>query len=223
MLLLLCVALGLTALAVTLRWTTSRVDAMGRPVPFPALSVTASASVALLGAVPVVQHARLEARLADVAGELAGRTVEVECQTLSGSWLETETHRGYVAFGPDGPAARATITHDTCNGLRDWTGGRHATAAQVRAVDLEQVIAVHVLTHEAMHLAGLRDEALAECAAVQRDARTATLLGAAPEAARELARRYLVEVHPQLPDAYRSDRCGPGGDLDEHLETSPWS
>ena len=49
---------------------------------------------------------------------------------------------------------------------------------------------MHVLTREAMHLAGRLDEAAAKCAAVQRDARTARLLGAAGADAAGLAAAY---------------------------------
>ena len=79
----------------------------------------------------------------------------------------------------------------------------------------DQVEAVHVLTHEAMHLSGRLEEAAAECAAVQRDAHTARLLGA-PAAA------YWRDVYPLMPDGYRSADCRPGGTLDDGLTDAPW-
>ena len=86
----------------------------------------------------------------------------------------------------------------------------------------DQVLAVHVLTHEAMHLSGRLDEAAAECAAVQRDARTARLLGAGPADAAGLAASYWREVYPLMPDRYRSEQCRPGGSMDERLADAPW-
>ena len=86
----------------------------------------------------------------------------------------------------------------------------------------DQVVVVHVLTHEAMHLAGLVAEAAAECAAVQRDAQTARLLGAAPADAAALAAAYWREVYPQLPEGYRSSDCRPGGAMDERRTDAPW-
>jgi hypothetical protein len=83
-------------------------------------------------------------------------------------------------------------------------------------------VAVHVLTHEAMHLAGLVGEAAAECAAVQRDAHTARLLGAAPADAAALAAAYWHGVYPQMPDSYRSGDCRPGGAMDERRPDAPW-
>jgi hypothetical protein len=84
------------------------------------------------------------------------------------------------------------------------------------------VVAVHVLTHEAMHLAGVVDEAAAECAAVQRDAHTARLLGAAPADAAALATSYWQRVYPHMPDGYRSGDCRPGGAMDEGRDDAPW-
>ncbi len=81
---------------------------------------------------------------------------------------------------------------------------------------------MHVLTHEAMHMAGETAEAVAECRAVQRDARTAELLGATSQQARRLAAAYAGSVLPEMPDDYRSPDCIPGGALDERLTTSPW-
>ncbi|HJU00417.1 MAG TPA: hypothetical protein VJ966_04325, partial [Actinomycetes bacterium] len=61
-----------------------------------------------------------------------------------------------------------------------------------------------------------------ECAAVQRDAHTARLLGAEPRAAAGLAAGYWREVYPLMPGGYRSEQCRPGGSLDERLADAPW-
>jgi hypothetical protein len=74
-----------------------------------------------------------------------------------------------------------------------------------------------------MHMAGETAEAVAECQAVQRDSRTAELLGATPEQARRLALAYYDDIFPRMPDEYRSADCTPGGRLDEGLSTSPWA
>ena len=81
---------------------------------------------------------------------------------------------------------------------------------------------MHVLTHEAMHLSGRLDEAVAECAAVQRDAQTARLLGAGPADAAELAGAYWRNVYPLMPEGYRSGKCRAGGAMDERLADAPW-
>ncbi len=52
------------------------------------------------------------------------------------------------------------------------------------------LVAVHVLGHESIHLAGVVDEATADCLAVQVDAQVAMRLGANRAFARSLARDY---------------------------------
>lgn len=217
-LLTVALGLGLMALAVTLRWAVARVDVLGRTRPFPALSVGLPLAAAVACAVPLIRHAQLEAELADVASALAGTEVTVRCETVGEAWVQAHPERGYVRIGADGvPERHAVITYDTCRDLQAWVRSDHRSTTDA------QVVAVHVLAHEAMHMRGLVDEAKAECAALQRDHRTATLLGADDATARALVRRYLTTFHPQLPDAYRSADCAPGGALDEHLEDSPWA
>jgi hypothetical protein len=84
-------------------------------------------------------------------------------------------------------------------------------------------MAVHVLTHEAIHMSGVADEAVTECLAMQHDARAARLLGAPAEYARRLSRRYWTSIYPRMPAEYRSQECGPNGRLDAHIATSPWA
>jgi uncharacterized membrane protein YeaQ/YmgE (transglycosylase-associated protein family) len=64
--------------------------------------------------------------------------------------------------------------------------------------------------------------AMASSAAVQRDAHTARLLGAAPAEAADLAASYWRDLYPLMPDGYRSPECRAGGALDERLPDAPW-
>ena len=84
------------------------------------------------------------------------------------------------------------------------------------------MIAVHVITHEAMHLSGRLGDAAAECAAVQRDAETARLLGSPAADATGLAVSYWRDLYPLMPDGYRSPECRAGGAMDERLADAPW-
>jgi hypothetical protein len=212
-------SLALTAVAVTvgLRWTVTRVDALGRSRPFPLISVVACTVAAMACAVPALLHARLESRLSAAASEVAGEPVQVHCQTLGQSWVDAHTELGYVEVGADGrPAPRTVIAVRACDDLSGWLHSDRGHPS------LAELVAVHVLTHESMHMAGELTEARAECAAVQRDARMARALGAGPEQALALARWYWQLVYPDLPDDYRSSDCRPGGALDEHLPGAPW-
>ena len=75
-------------------------------------------------------------------------------------------------------------------------------------------LAVDVLAHESWHLAGVMDEALTECRAVQTIVWTAQRLGTTPSQGRALAQRYLETWYPRLPTRYRAANCASGSGLD---------
>ncbi len=213
-------AIGLFAGAGVLasRWLRRRRDALGRAKPFPTVSVLLLVALGAGALVPVIRHHRLETRLESVASALVGAPVTVHCQTAGKQLVDVGQELGYVRYGPDGVPARATlIKRDQCSDLRDYLGSDKDSPSP------DQVVAVHVLSHEARHMAGITDEAIAECGAMQRDARTAQLLGADPTQAQRLARQYWLTVYPRMADDYRSSQCQPGGSLDERLPAAPWS
>jgi hypothetical protein len=141
----------------------------------------------------------------------------VRCQSLGGAFVDGGPELGYVRWRADGsPEPWTLIKRDQCRHLAGYL------RSDKRRPSRDQVVAVHVLTHEAMHLAGVVGEAAAECAAVQRDAHTARLLGAAAPDAAALAATYWQEVYPHLPESYRSSDCRPGGALDERRPDAPW-
>ena len=78
----------------------------------------------------------------------------------------------------------------------------------------ETVQAVHTLAHEAVHLAGVRNEAEAECYGLQTVDLVAVRLGADRDTARALADYALARLYPALPSHYRTDACRDGGSLD---------
>ena len=204
------------AAVVSVRWMLTRVDALGRVAPFPKISVSLCVAVAIGCAVPLMLHAWLEHRLTEAASSVAGERVDVHCQTAGETWTDAGTELGFVRWGPGGvPERRTVIKYDPCADLRSWM------SSDKRHPREDQVVAVHVLTHETMHMVGITDEAHAECAAMQRDAEMAEALGATPAQAHALARRYWVEVYPRMPDGYTGG-CGPGAQWDEHLADAPW-
>lgn len=214
---LLAVALCGVAAWLSVRWYGARVDGLGRLKPFPWLSVGLAATLGLGAAVPAVRHERLERRLSHVASKLADRKVSVRCQDAGGAFFDAGAELGYVKFRPDGsPTAEALVKRTQCGDLASYL------ASDKTAPTRAHVVAVHLLTHEAMHLRGETAEAVAECEAMQRDARTARLLGASPDAAAALAREYWRAVYPRMPPAYTTPHCRAGGDLDEGLADAPW-
>lgn len=209
-------ALGATALAT--RWYVGgRRDALGRPVRFPTASVVLLLLLACVAAYPAVNRRREEHRLAAAASVIAGARVRVVCQTLGGAFVDAGAEAGYVRWGPDGvPEHVAHIKWEQCRDLRRYL------RSDKRRPSGAQLVAVHVLTHEAVHTGGEKSESLTECKAVQRDGQVARLLGAPDVGAKRLAWLYWKTVYPQMPDDYRDAGCAPGGGLDEMLPSSPW-
>ncbi|MDP9101858.1 MAG: hypothetical protein M3N21_06915 [Actinomycetota bacterium] len=208
------------AVVLSVRWWGRRADGMGRPRPFPTTSVVALVLLALVAAVPGVRRRSEEARLSFAASVLAGLPVRVHCQTFGQAFVDAGGELGYVKWQEDGAPERATlIKREQCGALRTYLGSAGARADPT----FDEVVAVHVLTHESMHMRGEKAEAKAECEAVQRDAQTAQLLGATAPQGQALAVAYWRRAYPFLADDYRTGACAPGGPLDEALPSAPWS
>ncbi len=211
-------ALLVGAVVIVVRWLHARVDAVGRTRAFPWFSTVCLVALGFTCLVPGLLRARLEQRLSVAAETIVGAPVEVRCQAFGGAFVDAGADLGYVAFGPDGVPERATlIKRNQCRDLSAYLRSSKVSPTN------EQVVAVHVLTHEAMHMRGIKNEAETECLALQHDAEMAQLLGASSEAARDLAVAYWQNVYPRMPAGYRSDECGPGKVLDARLSDAPWS
>jgi hypothetical protein len=210
-------ALAGLAVGVAVAWARRRADELGRPRRFPWVSVGLLLAMAICAAAPEVARAAQERRLGGAASALAGAPVAVRCQSLGGAFVDGGPELGYVRWRADGsPEPWALLKRDQCRHLAAYVRSPKERPSR------DQVVAVHVLTHEAMHLSGRLAEAEAECAAVQRDAHTARLLGAAPADAAGLAVTYWRDLYPRMPDGYRSPECRAGGTLDERLPDAPW-
>jgi hypothetical protein len=209
-------AFAVAALALLARWLMQR--GVREHAPFPAISISSCVVLAVVATFPVVDRVTLESRLSQSASTLLGMHVEVDCQTLTGSALDMGRELGYVKWGPSGiPEHKTLIKHQQCNDLHSYLDSSklHPDAAEI--------LAVHVLTHESMHMSGITSESIAECAAMQHDTAMAEDLGASSAAAHALAMTYWLTVYPDMPDGYRSADCRPGGTLDLHLPDAPWA
>lgn len=142
--------------------------------------------------------------------------VKVHCQRMLANMVDVSGNMGYVPYPPGKKPVDAYLRNDTCKALDGYLSNQASPT-------LDQVRAVHVLTHEAMHLAGEKNEAHAECRAMQRNARTAELLGATPEQGQALATSYWEHWYPQVTSTYRDADCAPSGALDEGLPGAPWA
>lgn len=212
-------ASAVAGLSVAGYWLTHQRDSLGRPLGFPVWSVALLTALALATAVPGVRKRALENRLSEVASALVGHRVTVHCQSLGGALVDAGAELGYIKYGPNGPESKTLIKREACADLRHYADGNQEDLSR------DALVAVHVLTHEAMHMRGQKNEALTECEAMQRDAQTAELLGATPTQARELASRYWQLIYPSMPSDYRTPDCapaGPAGPADERLPAPPW-
>ncbi len=175
------------------------------------------ALVLLVGGVLEWRWLADQARLSEATRAVTGRDdVHVRCQRMSAAMFYARRYDGFVEYAADGSLPReAFLTWETCRDLHGWVGSD-------REPTPDEVVAVHVLTHEAMHLTGETDEARTECRAMQRDAAMARLLGATQAQAEALAARYWTEVYPQVAAEYRSGDCAPGQAWDEAPDTDDW-
>jgi hypothetical protein len=210
--------LVIVAAVISLRWASARYDTLGRRRPFPWVAVGTCVVAGIVALVPWVMRIRLEHRLGSAASVIAGSEVSIHCQTFGEAFVDAGAESGYVAFGPTGvPERRALIKRNQCNDLGDYI------RSDKRAPTREHVVAVHVLTHEAIHMSGETSEAITECLAMQKDAAMARLLGADDASARLLARSYFESIYPSMPEPYRSAECGPGLALDAGRPDAPWA
>jgi hypothetical protein len=156
--------------------------------------------------------------LADVASQIAARPVEVHCPGILQRLVDVSPHAGSVYFDADGrPADVTELNDETCSALADFADGRTEEGDSLRVAR-----ALHVLAHESFHLAGVRDEAEADCFGLQRTAFVADRLGATADEAGRLAALALAERTLSAPADYRSPACHDGGELDLDPASPVW-
>lgn len=129
----------------------------------------------------------------DVSGNL---NASADCKRATDDLLDVSNSSGMVSW--DHPDV-AVLKAETCTALASWLMSDHSKATT------EQLTAVHVLVHEAVHVRGERNEAVTECVAMTLDAKVARELGAPAVVADRMAGQYRTEVYPHLSAEYRTD------------------
>src|SRR3954451_5820404 len=179
----------------------------------------------------------LEKKLQPVATAIAGRDVNVDCQSFWGGLLDAQGREGEVRFDAAGtPEPKLFMTHNTCGQLRHFAGHSHhgaldcLTQIDWRSSDplpyesscyasaAKTIYSVLVLAHESYHTAGVTDEAAANCFAIQAMAWTALQLGAEVAEA-ELLAQAMNALEPRQGGEYGTAECHAGGRFDLHPET----
>ncbi len=172
-----------------------------------------------------------EARLGEVASSIAQRSVAVDCPGFWGQLVDIRGEDGRVHFDVAGrPSDNAELSERTCDRLEGFSSAKTKPALDCLVPDdrmcdrevVETAGAISTLAHEAYHLAGVRDEAAAECYAIQTVDTVSERLGASISQGRvvaEWAARTSARTHPA---EYHSTECRRNGALDLEPRTTAW-
>jgi hypothetical protein len=191
-----------------------------RPTPISKPYLAIVLALALLFAWPPVHTWHFQRFLSARATELAdGHPAHVHCNTVWDTMLDPEM----LAAGHANPkTGKIGLQHPWCNTLRSYL------AHPGRASD-EELWALGMFTHESMHVRGELNEARTECEAVQRNYRSAKLLGVPDDIAKRSALDYYNNLYKErknqgiMQAEYYSDECAPDRAMDEHLSDSTWA
>jgi hypothetical protein len=175
--------------------------------------------------------AQNEERLGEVASAIAQRSVGVQCPGFWRRLVDVSGEDGRVHFDVAGrPSDSAELSARTCDRLEDFSRAGTKPAFDCLVPDdrqcsrevVETARALSTLAHEAFHLAGVRDEAAAECYAVQTVDFVTEKLGSTAAQGRIVsawAARTSARTHPA---EYHSQECRRGGALDLEPGTTAW-
>ena len=208
--------LAVVALAAWAGWLLFR-GVVNTSVPWVGLAIIAVPLV-LLGYTER-QWVTAEQQFSAVARTIEPVAPGVHCQRLGETLTANAWELGHVMFEDGVPSGPAVLAYSAC---QDLTAYWRSSSREKSNPPKEQIIAVHVLTHESVHLTGVLDEALTECRAMQRDAVVAQRLGATAEQGRVLAERYASAVYPLMPSDYTSRDCVKDGPLDKTPGDGVW-
>ncbi len=161
-----------------------------------------------ISSVPV-RHIMFQNSLAGAVEQLLEKeSVYVDCN----SYFDSVFHFNIAGFVYRG-SSTINLEVRTCKDLKSYLKNPNSANSQ-------ELIALHVLTHEAMHVAGEFNEKLADCQAFQRNHLMAELLGVPGDVATKNAidaHRTRSTWHP-----YYSPQCEPGKAMDEKLPNAVW-
>ncbi|MGN8244792.1 hypothetical protein ACTHAM_001899 [Cellulomonas soli] len=125
----------------------------------------------------------------------------VVCARAGSDWMDLSGTLGFVRYDDQRTSRLRT---STCSALGSFLWGDYLHGSAYEP-SLQEVVALHVVSHEAQHVAGEFDEGVAECLALRWDVRVAEAFGAAQAQAQGSASRYLAEVYPYQAEGYVQD------------------
>jgi hypothetical protein len=201
------------------RWTVRAGYDGPDPTPLSKPYLAALLALALLFAWPPFRYWRTERLLSAKATELAEfHRAKVHCNTIFDTLFDSES----LASGHANPRTGEIVFQ------YPWCERFIAYLDHPERADRAEIVSLDILTHESMHVRGEYNEAITECEAVQRNYRTARMLGVPDAVARRNALDYYQNVYMLkgqiggMQAAYFSNECAPGKAMDEHLADSTW-
>lgn len=132
----------------------------------------------------------------EVSGKQGG---SVHCQRFSEAFFDTKVSEAGHVSG-DKPTV-AVVNYEQCQHIFAWLERGKGKPS------MDQVQALHVLTHEAVHLSSEYNEAITECTAMNRDKLTVEALGGSAEVGSKVATSYFESFWPKMPDTYMLKGC----------------
>jgi len=175
------------------------------------------ALLAMLAVLAVLLHRGAAAQakpgdpqLSAIAGELSGRSVTIRCEGLSGALTDPRGDSGRTEFIGDKPVSVAYLQEGICQTLHAYARSRKECLLPCER-PLDVAWSLNTLAHESYHLAGIRNEARTECAALRAIGFVARGLGASPAQAGTLAAYSFAELPRRMPPEYSSPACSQEG------------
>ncbi|MFT5895389.1 MAG: hypothetical protein ACI8VW_002263 [bacterium] len=204
----------LNALAVFFLWLTLREIFSKAPRDnFSYGYMTVCFCIALMCCWPIFSHWSFERKLTHVTQELANfKPANVECQSATSSIFDTTNSwiAGYAYID----TGEVVFKSGWCKRLKNYL-------KDPAAADYKERYSIQLLAHEAMHVRGERNEQHTECQAIQRNYRTARMMGVPEKHAVQHSVNYYLYEYPKHP--YYDPECKPGSEMDESLNDSTWN
>ena len=167
-----------------------------------------------------VRYAYFESYLTKEAKILSeSQNAKVHCNTILDTFFDPSV---FSAGHANIETGQIVFQHPWCGRLMDYLHDPEGAS-------LEEIYSLHILVHEAMHIRGERNEASADCQAIQRDYRAAKLLGIPDPVAERNSKVYYLDGYQKratqggYSPQYYSGQCAPGKELDEKLPDSTWN
>ena len=133
----------------------------------------------------------------------------VHCNSPFDAIFDNELRAGHATT-----AGEIVFQHSWCKRLKEHL-------ADPKDPTERELFTIQLFAHEAMHARGELNEKKTDCQAIQRNYRTAKLLGVPADIAKENAMTFYQTTYRRHP--YFSKNCVPGSEWDEGLHDSTWN